>query len=527
MRAVCYARVSSVAQRERDTIASQLREVPEFVSRMGWQLVGTYVDDGHTARAGHLEERAGLSALLRDAALAKFDVVAVVDLDRLTRSEDLAERGAVLGAFQRAGVKIASAHTGQVLDLSTSSGDLFATLHAFFAAEENRKRSERVRAGKISAAQRGRKVGLGPYGLAYDRETNAWTIDPKTAPIVREIFERVAEGESCWALAVDLNARGIPFRQPGRVWARGRVYDLLNSRHPVGEWVAHVATHTIVSVPAIITEELWQRAQDALVAGRKAALRKTKHVYLLEGLARCGACGGRMFVQSGVWETKGRKRYWRPAMYICEFRKTLPTTEPRRCNAPRPHVEDVDARAWRSICAELDDPDLPAELAADRRAIAADERDWERDAEGFRAHLARLEKVAAAVLVRFRRGAITESELDVELGGVNRERAAVRAQLATAERARGATVGAQARLREATASLERMRAKMASASPEERREIALGLIDPGGVILAGSSIRLELFVHRPASSECVGGRSAAGGSRSDGHEGRLRIRVVA
>jgi DNA invertase Pin-like site-specific DNA recombinase len=46
---------------------------------------------------------------LRDAGLGQFDVVVVVDLDRLTRSEDLRERGEVLGAFQEAGVQIAVA----------------------------------------------------------------------------------------------------------------------------------------------------------------------------------------------------------------------------------------------------------------------------------------------------------------------------------------------------------------------------------------------------------------------------------
>ena len=71
MRAVCYARVSSAQQRDKDTIASQLRVLPEFVERHGWTLVkpvDTYVDDGRTAKAGHLERRDGLSALLRDAA---------------------------------------------------------------------------------------------------------------------------------------------------------------------------------------------------------------------------------------------------------------------------------------------------------------------------------------------------------------------------------------------------------------------------------------------------------------------------
>src|SRR5450631_3865344 len=119
VRAVIYARVSSLAQRHQQTIASQLEALPRFVSLRGWYLVkpaDTYVDDGRTAKAGYLSERLGFTRLLQDAGLGQFDVVVVVDLDRLTRSEDLRERGEVLGAFQKAGVQIAVSSSGQVLD---------------------------------------------------------------------------------------------------------------------------------------------------------------------------------------------------------------------------------------------------------------------------------------------------------------------------------------------------------------------------------------------------------------------------
>src|SRR4051794_34789735 len=127
MRAVCYCRVSSQAQRDRHTIGSQLSTLPKFIAERGWTLVApadTYVDDGRTAKAGHLEKREGFTRLFADMAAGKFDVVVAVDQDRLTRSEDITERGEVLGAFQRAKVQIAVAATGQVLDLGSSMGDL-------------------------------------------------------------------------------------------------------------------------------------------------------------------------------------------------------------------------------------------------------------------------------------------------------------------------------------------------------------------------------------------------------------------
>jgi len=175
IRAAIYARVSSLAQRDQQTIASQLEALPKFVSLRGWQLVkpaDTYVDDGRTAKAGYLSERLGFTRLLHDAGLGLFDVVVVVDLDRLTRSEDLRERGEVLGAFQKAEVQIAVSSSGQVLDLRSSMGDLMSSLGAFFAAEENRKRRDRICRGKAEAIRRGRKpAGPTPFGYLYDRKS--------------------------------------------------------------------------------------------------------------------------------------------------------------------------------------------------------------------------------------------------------------------------------------------------------------------------------------------------------------------
>lgn len=515
MRAVCYARVSSSQQRERDTIASQLRVLPAFVAARGWDLVRpieTYVDDGRTAKAGNLAARTGLTRLLRDAAARLFDVVVVVDVDRLTRAEDLAERGLILGALQHAGVRVASAMGGEVMDLSTDHGDLMASLKAYVAAADNRKRSERVIAGKLTAAQRGAKSGRGPYGLAYDRVTSTWSIDPVRGLIAREIVERIAAGEGCGEIAADLDCRGAP--APGKGWTRGRVLALVRSRHVVGEWIAHHRSRTSVSVPAIVTEGLWQAAGDALVRGRTRGLRRTQHVYLLEGLAVCGLCGEPMRIRSAL---VAYGRWSSPARYRCAGRVG------GRCASPTVPIEDADRRAWSAIVSALGDRDLPGELAGVRLERDADTRDWGADAAGYRAHLARLDKVAAALLVRFRRGTVSEPELDQELAGLNRERAAVRAQLQAAERARGAASTTRERLGQATAILDALRSKAAGATPEERRAIALTLIDPGGVSFAGQELRIELAIDPPADREDLVHASSC----SDEHESRLRIRVVA
>src|SRR5450631_1109722 len=293
LRAVIYARVSSAAQRDRQTIASQLSTLPTFIASRGWILAkpaGTYVDDGRTAMEGFLSKRTSFTRLIQDAALGLFDVVVIVDMDRLTRSEDLQERGEVLGAFQRAGVQLAISSTGQLLDLRSSVGDLMSSLGTYFAAEANRKHRERICRGKDEAIRKGKKPsGPTPFGYLYDRATAEWSIDPELGPIVVEIFTRVAEGETCEAIARDLQARSVPRsrRKPGGrapgYWIRERVYEIVRRRTYLGRWIADKARALSVPVPQIVTDDLFAKADKTLLsAGRRGQLRNP-HQYLLQG----------------------------------------------------------------------------------------------------------------------------------------------------------------------------------------------------------------------------------------------------
>src|SRR4051812_48168256 len=306
MRAAAYARVSSAAQRDAHTIENQLRVLPGYVAAQGWTLAGTYVDDGRSARAGKLDAREGYARLVRDVAAGLVDVVVVVDIDRLTRTDDMRERADILGGFQRAGVQIATPGGG-LLDLRTMLGELYVTLHAIFAAEENRKRAERIKAGKLRAIAEGRKpAGPTPYGLRYARATGTWSVDPDRAAIVRDLYARVTAGESCLAIADDLDARSVP--APRGAWTRHAAWRLVRSRHPVGEWRADKRRRLTVAVPALVDEATWQAAQDALLRHGKRGLRRTRHVYLLEGLARCGACGSPIAIRSATVGRRGGRQ---------------------------------------------------------------------------------------------------------------------------------------------------------------------------------------------------------------------------
>lgn len=527
MRAVGYARVSSSTQREKETIASQMRVIPEFIARQGWTLakpIATYVDDGRTAKAGNLDKRAGFSALLRDAAAGLFDVVVVVDVDRLTRSEDLTERGAILGALQRAGVKVASAFSGQVLDLSTSSGDLFTSLFAFFAAEWSRKHRARIMEGKATGASRNRKPGgVLPYGLTWQSEGNIWGIDPERAPIVREVFERVANGESCRAVADDLHKRRVPPR--GQAWTRNNVARLIRRRMVLGDWVVSKSRQLRISVPALIDEDLFQRANEALNHSGKQGLARTRYEYLIEALARCGQCGSKINIRSRVWDPRRNGRH-QEAAYMCHRRRYFRLDGEGRCGNKIVFVAETDRRVWEAISGELQDPGLAETIGRELAGQAEDRAQWEADAESHRTALSRLERLEIAVLERNRKGLVSDAAMDKELAANRRDRDRIRAQLATAERAQSAALGTQTRLDDAMATLAELREALTDAPFSVRRALVKLLVPDGGITLDGDAIRITMLV--PKSSEARGrlGLVAQAESRVL-HESYLRIRMVA
>lgn len=501
MRAALYARVSSKAQAEKHTIESQLRVLRTFVADRGWKASGEYVDDGRTAKAGHLEKRHGFTRLARDVELGRLDVVVVFDLDRLTRSEEQGERGQILGVFNRAGVLIALATTGQLLDLRTWEGDLFSSFQAVAAADWLRKHRERIKAGKLKAIAEGKKpAGPTPFGYLYSR-TTGWAPHPQQAPIVREIFERVASGETCASIADDLAVRGLE-RPRGGEWTMERTWQIATKRTFLGQWVADKAKNLRMPVPQIVPDDLWYAAQAALARHRKRGLRRTKHVYLLEGLAVCGLCEAAIHLSSHGGGPAGP--FARSATYVCS-RRRRPARGASPCPLPHRKVIEVDTLVWGGLQSLAARRDIIEEAVASLRAQAgSDGKDWARDLAEAKDRVARLQRVEAAILARYRRGLISESAMDAELEASSRDRAMAERQVAAAQRGTAGAADATARAAALEEALSGFRRKLSATSPAERREL-LALLLRGKAIITPTEVRTMIGM-----STRVGAAAAAG-----------------
>lgn len=147
-RVALYARVSTSDQRPE----VQVHTLTEYARACGLAIAETYVDHGVS---GAKDRRPALDALLRDARRRRFDVLAVVKLDRLARStRHLTNLAAELEAV---GVDLVV--LDQNIDTTTPAGRfLFNTLAAVAELERDLIR-ERTRAGMAAAKRRGARIG--------------------------------------------------------------------------------------------------------------------------------------------------------------------------------------------------------------------------------------------------------------------------------------------------------------------------------------------------------------------------------
>lgn len=492
MRAVIYARVSSAQQRDRHTIGSQLRELPEAIERQGWELAApatAYVDDGRSASSGQLEKREAFTRLLADARSGRFDVIAVVHLNRITRADDHAEIGFIVGALQKAKVALWAPGTG-LHRFTGGIEDIVTFVHLLAGATENKTRKETFARGKREAARRGAKPGgASPYGYTWRtgaRDGSGWGVHAERAAIVREVFRRLLAGESCRAIAYDLESRGVPPPRRGR-WHMGVSRIVQN---PTYRGVLKYGEHQI-PVPRLVDDATWFAAQARMAENQLKGLRRTKHVYLCEGLLVCGTCGARIMIHGESAKQRGA----RSSYYACQQRRRPHPARGERCTLPNTQSHLVDAAVWLEVARFLTQPraDLLEALGA-RRAHATEESTaWAQDLAQANRQLEQLEAAELAILDRFRRGLVSETAMDRHLRDVAARRAMLQNQISSARTANRKAASLSSASEGLSSLVDAIRAKLPRMTAEDRRDLVRALVAPGGLVLDGREVRVRLL----------------------------------
>lgn len=152
-RAALYARVSTGGQ----TVENQLRELRAVATRLGWEVVAEFVDEGISGAKGR-DKRPALDSMLKCVIRGEVEVVAAWSVDRLAQS--LPKLSRLLEKLRAYGADL-YLHE-QELDTSTHPGRaLFETLPVV-AALEKAIVSGRTKARMAAAKAQGKRISRPP-----------------------------------------------------------------------------------------------------------------------------------------------------------------------------------------------------------------------------------------------------------------------------------------------------------------------------------------------------------------------------
>lgn len=417
--AALYARVSTDEQAEHGySIDAQRDACRAFATVRGWAAGQEYVDAGFS---GGKSDRPAWQQMIADARAGTFQVLIVHKLDRFSR--DVLAGLRVIADLRAAGVSFVS--VSEQMDFTTPMGGVMLTMLLAFAQLYREQLRLEVTKGKTQKAKNGRSnANRPPFG--YVRVDGRDVIDPPAAELWREAVALAAAGEtSDVALADWLNAKGA--RTPaGKPFTRTAVREMLNnpfyiglvrwrglgnSYNPRGDRHRRKRAQT-QEYPGehepIIDRATWSRLQAvrAKRSGTNRGLpRPQRHQYLLQDLATCSECGGRMFChtpRSGeqsymcrasergeTCEQENHRVYERdlvPAIDAMIASLTVPD-EVMREAAQLAHIDDAAART-RARQAEIQEEQrrLDAMFRRGRLAEAA----WAREIDRLDAELAAL-----------------------------------------------------------------------------------------------------------------------------------------
>ena len=204
VRAAPYIRVSTQEQTEGYSIEAQLDALNAYCKARGMTIYETYTDPGFS---GSSLDRPGIQQLIND--IGHFDVVIVVKLDRLSRSQKdtLHMLEDILLANNVDLISITES-----FDTSTPFGKAMIGILSVFAQLERENIKDRMLTGRIQRAKNGLYNGQINTAIGYAKNEDGLVVVQDEAEQIREIFRMYLDGMSPGSILEELNARGASTR---------------------------------------------------------------------------------------------------------------------------------------------------------------------------------------------------------------------------------------------------------------------------------------------------------------------------
>ena len=351
LRVTFYARVSTDQDEQINSLENQVQYYTELIqSKPNWKLVPGYVDEGSSG--GSTKKRDNFNRMIRDAKAGMFDFIITKEISRFSRSTLDSIRYTQELLDYNVGVFF---QNDNINTLDTDS-EFRLVIMAGVAQDEIRKLSERLKFGFRQAIKNGHVLGNDKlYG--YDKKDCVLTVNEEEAEIIRIIFDLYGNQR--------LGTRTISKRlmELGYTSREGNAFNTLTIRHILenpkykgwycgnksqsvdyrtkrnvlldeSEWV----TYPDPSIPAIVSEELWNRA-NALYKRRREEMKSHSsglsfhNRYPYSAKIYCEE-HGTTFHRQVIQTKKGQQEVWQCKVYRSHGRGA--------CSAPQIRSSDLD-----------------------------------------------------------------------------------------------------------------------------------------------------------------------------------------
>jgi DNA invertase Pin-like site-specific DNA recombinase len=309
-----YLRVSVDRSGREKSNEDQHTENQAAAERHGITLGKPYRDVGSASKYAR-KKRDDFGRLIEDLGEGRFGAEVLVLWESSRGSRKVSEWAALIESCEAHGVKILVTSHGHLYDPSNPRDVRSMQEDAVDSQYESGKTSARVKRAQATNAVDGKPHGRIPFGYRriYDQATKKLVrqeADPDEAPIVVELFERIAAGHSLKSIARDFADRGITSRGSEKVGPkpftiatlrpmalapayRGVRVHSPNVKKGDKRPPRHQAEHTYpADWPPLVSDDLWFAVNARLKDPARVTARPGRGKHLLTMIARCDKCGG-------------------------------------------------------------------------------------------------------------------------------------------------------------------------------------------------------------------------------------------
>lgn len=339
--AVIYARYSSSGQRE-ESIEGQLRECRDYAQRMNLNVIEAYCDPALT---GTSDRRPEFQRMIKDSAGGQFTVVIIWKTDRFARNRY--DSAIYKSKLKKNGVRVLSAKEGIP---EGPEGILLESMMEGYAEYYSANLSQNVKRGLYESALKMQTLGQTVYGLCKGPD-GRYEHDPKTAPIVRRIFEEYVAGKSAADIYRDLNKEGFRTLTGGQ-FNKNSIRRIIQNKKYCGIY-EYADIRVEDGIPAIVSKDTFREANDIMkIHHEKPAAKKIDGGFLLTGKLFCGICGEPMTGDGGTSKTGKVYSY-----YTCVGRRK------KKCNKERASKVWIEDAIVEALARIANDDDMIDEFA--------------------------------------------------------------------------------------------------------------------------------------------------------------------